>query len=147
MNYRMLIIPIFGIMTCFSITAFAQINFNFLQITHPAITKNHVHTDHWFVIMELPLMIFSVFFAFATAAKMKHAQFQRGMKLIAWGFLVMAIGHAHMQFEHFTGINLFETVLGETGGHIAWVIGLLSTWGLSALGLYTIFKCAEANQQ
>ena len=136
------ILPILflGIISFFSITVFARVNFNFLQITHPAISNNTAVADHWLGIIELPLMLLSVFFAFATASKMKHGKFGKGMKFLAWGFLIMATGHAHMQFENFTGINLFGEVFGNTGGQLTWIIALLCTWGLSALGLYNLYK-------
>jgi len=146
MNKGFLTILFFGITSFFSITVFSQGNFNSLQITHTAMTKNAADTEHWLGIMELPFMLLSVFFAFATANKMKNGKFGKGMKYLAWGFLVMATGHAHMQVEAFTGINLFGWLLGAKGGQITWSIALLCTWGLSALGLYHIYKSAGFQQ-
>lgn len=149
MNKGFLTILFFGITSFFSITTFSQVNFTALQITHTAMTKNAVEADHWLGIMELPFMLLSVLFAFATASKMKDGKFGKGMKFLAWGFLVMATGHAHMQLEAFTGINLFGWMLGVKGGQITWSVALLCTWGLSALGLYNIYKSAagDVNRQ
>lgn len=65
---------------------------------------------------------------------------------MAWGFLVMAVGHMHMQADHFFGINLFNSVLGYVGGNVAWFIALVVTWSLSGLGFYSIYKASSGNK-
>jgi len=127
MNNGFLTILFFGITSFFSITAFSQVNFNQLQITHTAMTKNAAESEYWLGIMGLPFMLLSVFFASATANKMKNCKFGKGMKFRAWGFLVMATGHAHMQSEAFSGINLFGWLLGAKAGQVTWLIALLCT--------------------
>jgi hypothetical protein len=93
--------------------------------------------------MEFPFLMISVFFAFATARALKGGKFGKGMNMIAWGFLVMAIGHLHMQLEHFYGINLFKNLLGETAGTITWFVALVITWGFSGMGFYSILKASK----
>ena len=78
---------------------------------------------------------------------MKGKKFGKGMRMIAWGFLVMAVGHLHMQVQQFTGINVFEKILGKNIGSAAWSLALLVTWGLSALGLYYIYDASKANSK
>src|SRR5690348_8755071 len=114
----------------FSFSAFAQGGCSVLQTHTSAITsQNSLSLLSGF--MELPFLLISVFFAFATAQALKGGKFGRGMNLIAWGFVVMAIGHLHMQIEHVYGYNLLKDLMGETGGTIAWVIALMITWGFS----------------
>jgi hypothetical protein len=93
--------------------------------------------------MEIPFLLMSVFFAFATAMAMKGGRFGRGMKWIAWGFLVMAVGHLHMQIEHLYGFNLFKYALGDRGGSIIWFVALVITWLFSGLGFYSIYKASK----
>jgi hypothetical protein len=96
-----------------------------------------------FGLMELPILFLCVIFSFLTAKNFKGGKFGKGMTLVAWGFLVMAIGHLHMQIEHHFGINLFQNLLGQFGGQIAWYLALLITWGLSGFGFYTIYKMSK----
>ena len=94
--------------------------------------------------MELPFLFITVIFAFLTASALNGGKFGKGMYLVAWGFLVMAVGHLHMQVEHFYGFNLFKSVLGDTAGAVAWFIALVMTWGLSSLGFYSIYKASKS---
>ena len=143
MNKSILGFLIFGILSFFSIDLYSQSGCDILQVTHPAMANGASNDGHWFGIVELPFMLLSVFFAFATANQLKGGKFAKGMKFLAWGFLVMATGHLHMQVEQFTGINLFARLLGENGGRIIWSVALLATWSLSALGLYFVYKASH----
>ena len=136
MKNRILPFLFLGIISFFSITIYAQ-------VTHPAMADHSMEGGNWTGIIELPFLLVSVFFAFATAAKMKDGKFGKGMRLLAWGFLVMAVGHLHMQVQQFTGINVFETLLGKSIGSLVWSVALLVTWGLSALGLYHIYSASK----
>jgi len=97
----------------------------------------------WFGIMELPFLFICVYFAFKTAAALKGGVFGNGMKLMAWGFLVMAVGHMHMQIDHFFGVNIFNSLLGYLLGNLAWFVALVVTWSLSSLGFYSIYKASS----
>lgn len=115
--------------------------------------SEHGHTANpnlditfWFGLMELPFLFVCIYFAFKTSASLKGGIFGKGMKLMAWGFLVMAVGHMHMQADHFFGINLFNSVLGYVGGNVAWFIALVATWSLSGLGFYSIYKASSGNK-
>lgn len=108
------------------------------------------HSDHqtdnfnlWFSLLEIPFLIFVIAISFVVANSLKGGKFGSGMSFIAWGFLVMAIGHAHMQIEHITGYNLFQDLFGHIGGKIAWFSALIVTWGLSALGFFKIYKASK----
>lgn len=94
-------------------------------------------------IIEVPFLIIGVVFSFLTSAKLKGGKFGRGMKYLAWGFLVMAIGHIHMQMDHQMGFNLFNTLLGAVIGKTAWFLALIVTWGLSSYGFYSIYKASK----
>lgn len=96
-----------------------------------------------FGVLELPFLFVCIFFAFRTASALKGGIFGKGMTLMAWGFLVMAIGHLHMQIDHFTGYNLFNQLLGNTMGQVVWYIALVITWTLSGLGFYNIYKASK----
>lgn len=97
----------------------------------------------WFGVLELPFLFLCMYFALRTAAALKGGIFGKGMKLMAWGFVVMAVGHMHMQIDHFFGLNIFETILGPTLGQVTWIVALMITWSLSGLGFYYIFKAAR----
>ena len=146
MNKSILGFLIFGILSFFSIDLYSQSGCDILQVTHPAMANRATNDGHWFGIVELPFMLLSVFFAFATALQLKNGKFAKGMKFLAWGFLVMAVGHLHMQVEQFTGVNLFAKLLGENGGRIIWSVALLATWGFSALGLYYVYRASSPNK-
>ena len=96
-----------------------------------------------FDLFELPFLFLSLIFAFLTARELKGGIFGRGMWLLAWGFLIMAIGHLHMQVDMHFGFNLFESLLGATGGSIAWGLALMLTWALSGVGLYQMYRASK----
>lgn len=99
---------------------------------------------YWFGILELPFLFITIFFAFRTSRALKGGVFGKGMSLMAWGFLVMAVGHLHMQAKHLFDFDLFTLGLGRTGGMVAWFLALVTTWLLSGLGFYSIFKASRA---
>jgi hypothetical protein len=126
-----------------SFPAFSQARCSLLQASN-GMSMTHASTAaYWFGIMELPFLFISVFFAFLTANSLKGGKFGKGMKLMAWGFLVMAVGHLHMQIEHYYGYNLFQSVLGQMWGTVAWFAALILTWGLTGLGFYSIYKSSK----
>ncbi|MEW5940177.1 MAG: hypothetical protein AB1750_10970 [Chloroflexota bacterium] len=93
--------------------------------------------------LELPFLLIAVFFAFRTAQALKGGAFGQGMRLVAFGSLVMAIGHIHMQVDALFGFNLFNSLLGSIGGNIAWIAALIVTWVLTGLGFVSIYKAAR----
>ena len=93
--------------------------------------------------LELPFLLISVIFSFLTAKQLKGGKFGKGMNFLAWGFLVMAVGHLHMQIEHHYGFNIFKELLGETLGQTVWFVALIVTWVLSAMGFYYIYKASK----
>jgi riboflavin transporter FmnP len=96
-----------------------------------------------FGILELPFLFIAVYFAFLVAGRPRGGNVGRGMTFLAWGFLVMAIGHLHMQIQRYFGMNLFGTVLGAGLGDIAWIVALAVTWALSAYGFILIYRADE----
>ena len=127
----------------FTTPVLSQVKCNLLQANNAAAETHSNTTGYWFGIMELPFLFISVFFAFMTAYALRGGKFGKGMTFMAWGFLVMAIGHLHMQIEHYYGFNLFKSLLGSFSGSIAWFIALIVTWGLSGLGFYSIYKASK----
>jgi len=93
--------------------------------------------------LELPFLLISIIFSFLTARQLKGGKFGKGMNLLAWGFLVMAIGHVHMQIEHHYQFNLFQQLLGESWGQMTWFLALITTWVFSAFGFYHIYKASK----
>lgn len=96
-----------------------------------------------FGLLELPFLIIAIIFSFLTANLLKGGKFGSGMNLLAWGFLIMAIGHLHMQIEHLTGDNFFRNLLGNVAGDYTWYLALILTWFLTALGFYKIYKASK----
>ena len=97
----------------------------------------------WFAFAELPFLLIALVFGFITANKLKGGKFGTGMNLIAWGFLVMAVGHLHMFVDKLYGFNLFNSLFGPTGGTIAWILALMVTWGLSGAGFWSMYKASD----
>lgn len=95
-------------------------------------------------LLELPFLGIALVFSFLNANALKGGKFGKGMSYLAWGFLVMAIGHLHMQLDYHFGINIFNSLLGDFAGQIAWFLALVVTWGLSGLGFYQIWKVSKA---
>ncbi|RYG00225.1 MAG: hypothetical protein EOO02_15340 [Chitinophagaceae bacterium] len=127
----------------FSVSLFAQAGCSLLQANNTLTSISAPKMSYWSGLMELPFLLISVFFAFATANALKGGKFGKGMNLIAWGFVVMAVGHLHMQAEHFYGFNLFKILFGELGGTLAWFVALVVTWGFSGLGFYSMLKASK----
>jgi hypothetical protein len=123
--------------------ALCQAQCNLLQVNNAENATHASSMSYWFGVMELPFLFIAVFFAFLTAYALRGGRFGKGMTYMAWGFLVMAVGHLHMQIEHYYGINIFKSVLGQISGSIAWFIALVVTWGLSGLGFWSIYKASR----
>ena len=96
-----------------------------------------------FGLLELPFLAAAVFLAFMVAIRLRGGAFGRGMQYLAWGFVVMAIGHVHMQIEYYTGVNLLDSLLGPRAGTVAWILALVVTWGLSAYGFLQVYRAAR----
>ncbi len=99
--------------------------------------------DFWFSLLEIPFLLLCIVYAFLTASKLKGGKFGSGMNLLAWGFIVMAVGHIHMQIDHFFGLNLFNELFGDTMGKVIWVTALIITWTLSAIGFIRIYRASK----
>jgi hypothetical protein len=123
--------------------AFSQAQCNLLQANNAVNAAHNSSASYWFGVLELPFLFISVVFAFLTAYALRGGRFGKGMRFMAWGFLVMAVGHLHMQIEHFYGVNLFKDYLGTFAGSLAWFVALVVTWGLSGLGFWSIYKAAS----
>ncbi|MEM7368651.1 MAG: hypothetical protein AAF587_08595 [Bacteroidota bacterium] len=100
--------------------------------------------DVWFGILELPFLLVCIYFSFRTAASLKGGIFGNGMKLLAWGFLVMAIGHLNMQMSHHFGFDLFVWAFPDPLDTIFWYLALITTWFLSALGFIRIYHASKS---
>ena len=118
-----------------------------LLLSHHAQAQNadgsSLSMKEWFGILELPFLAVCLFFALRTATALKGGVFGNGMTLLAWSFLVMAIGHLHMQLDHFFNFNLFNYLFGSVIGSKIWFIALVITWALSGLGFYRIHQASK----
>lgn len=144
MKTNKLVLPVVFLLlfSALSLFTFAQAD---IQHHTAVIGSDNLKTNASFLfsVMELPFLLIAVVFAFLTATALRGGKFGKGMYLVAWGFVVMAVGHLHMQIEHFYGVNIFKSVLGNIAGSIAWFVALVATWGLSALGFYSIYKASK----
>lgn len=132
-----------GTIIASSSPAFCQAHCDLLQANNAASAMSTSNMNYWFGMMELPFLFIAVFFAFMTAYALRGGRFGKGMTYMAWGFLVMAIGHLHMQIEHYYGINILKTIFGQISGSIAWFAALILTWALSGLGFWSIYKASR----
>lgn len=118
----------------------------FLVLPAPLLAQAHVPAStgaqHLFALIELPALLAAVVFGFLTARALHGGRLGAGMKLVAWGFLVMAVGHVHMQVEVLFGLNLFGSILGADIGLAAWILALLLTWTLTGLGFLRLYHAS-----
>lgn len=98
----------------------------------------------WFGILELPFLFLCIYYSFQTARALKGGIFGQGMNYLAWGFLVMAVGHIAMQIQHIFHYDIFRDTFGYMMGNTMWFIALIITWGLSAIGFYRIYKVSKS---
>ncbi|MDH7448343.1 hypothetical protein [Aquimarina sp. 2201CG14-23] len=110
---------------------------------HTSHDSNNLGAEQIFGLLEMPFLAIALIFSFLTATRLKGGKFGTGMSLLAWGFVVMALGHLHMQIAHIFDYNIFKNIFGETLGNYIWFIALILTWGLSALGFYKIYKASK----
>ncbi|AXT63455.1 hypothetical protein D1816_24945 [Aquimarina sp. AD10] len=110
------------------------------QSTHHS-TK--LGSEQIFGLLEMPFLAIALIFSFLTATRLKGGKFGSGMTLLAWGFVVMALGHLHMQIAHIFDYNIFKNIFGDTFGNYIWFIALILTWGLSALGFFKIYRASK----
>jgi hypothetical protein len=115
-----------------------------LLFAAPLSAQAHFAEPNAYGLVELPVLGIAVLFGFLTARALRGGRLGDGMALIAWGFLVMAIGHLHMQSEALLGFNLFATVFGATGGQVVWIVALFVTWALTALGFFRIYRASTS---
>ena len=92
--------------------------------------------------LELPFILLAVFFCARTAQALRGGVFGSGMLFVSIGMIIMAVGHLHMQIEMLYHVNLFEFILGNSAGKIAWVAALLASWGFSGFGFFKIFAAS-----
>ena len=97
----------------------------------------------WFSILEVPFLAICVIFSFLTAKSLRGGAFGRGMTFIDWGFLIMAIGHIHMQSQHYFNFDVFAYLLPSPFDEVAWYIALVCTWALSGFGFYHIYRASK----
>ncbi len=98
----------------------------------------------WFGILELPFLLVCIFYSFKTAQTLKGGVFGTGMTYLAWGFIVMAVGHLSLQLINFFGLDIFDWIFSQPLGKVVWFIALMATWGLSAVGFYKIYQASKA---
>ena len=111
----------------------------------PVAAQSHgVAEANAYALIELPALALAVVFGFLTARALRGGRLGEGMALIAWGFLVMAIGHLHMQGEVLFGFNLFDALFGHDVGQAAWVVALLVTWTLTGFGFYRLYRASSS---
>jgi hypothetical protein len=110
--------------------ALCQAQCNLLQVNNAATAAHASNMSYWFGVMELPFLFIAVFFAFLTAHALRGGRFGKGMTYMAWGFLVMAVGHLHMQIEHYYlqerawADQRFYRLVYRPGGHL----GFIGSW-------------------
>ncbi|HET7275024.1 MAG TPA: hypothetical protein VFI91_07570 [Longimicrobiaceae bacterium] len=120
------------------------------EVLHPfaASAQGHMATESaalqgWFSLVEVPALFAAVIFGFLTAKALRGGKLGTGMTLIAWGFLVMAIGHLHMQAELHFGFNLFGVLFGDSAGAFVWFVALVVTWTLTGAGFFKLYRAGS----
>jgi hypothetical protein len=117
----------------------------FVAAATPLAAQGHTAgASNAYALIELPALAIAVIFGFLTARALRGGRLGDGMALIAWGFLVMAIGHLHMQGEMLLGFNLFDSIFGHDLGQAVWVVALLVTWTLTGFGFYRLYRASSS---
>lgn len=119
-------------------------------VMHPSMIAAQTHAgadstavQGWFSLVEIPALFVAVVFGFLTARALRGGKLGTGMTLIAWGFLVMAVGHLHMQADIHFGFNLFNTLFGSSVGAVVWFVALVVTWTLTGLGFFKLYRAGS----
>lgn len=105
---------------------------------------HEIGLSQWFGILELPFLIVCIYYSFKTSQTLKGGVFGTGMIYLAWGFLVMAVGHLSLQLINFFGLDIFDYIFSQPIGKMVWFIALMTTWGLSAVGFYKIYHASKS---
>lgn len=100
--------------------------------------------SQWFGILELPFLLVCIYYSFKTSRTLKGGVFGTGMIYLAWGFLIMAVGHLSLQLINFFGLDIFDWLFSQPLGKVIWFIALMTTWGLSAVGFYKIYHASKS---
>lgn len=114
----------------------------------PAFAMDHGHgldlnSSIILSLMELPFLGVATGYSFRTARALKGGIFGRGMSLMAWGLLVMAIGHLLMISDTYFGVNVLTATLGIFIGNVVWVAALILSWALMGVGLNSIYVASR----
>ncbi len=104
----------------------------------------------WLQLLELCFLLTAVCSSFYTALVLQSAEtgqistqrLARAMFVLAFSFLIMGVGHLHMQWLHLTGTNLFHHYFGVTWGDRLWLAALMLTWLLMCVALVLILRLA-----
>ena len=104
----------------------------------------------WLQLLELCFLLTAVCCSFYTALALQSAErgqistqrLSRAMFVLAVSFLIMGVGHLHMQWLHLTGVNLFQYYFGEVWGDRLWLMALTLTWLLMCVALGLILRMA-----
>lgn len=94
-------------------------------------------------LLGLPFLGIVTIFNFMNARYLKGGKFGLRMNYLALGFLVMGLGHLHMQISHRFQYNFFNSLLRDFGGVVALLITLVIIWSLSGLGFYQMWKASK----
>lgn len=105
--------------------------------------QSHMDEVFWFGVLELPFLFLCVFYSYRTALALRGGVFGKGMMLLFWGFLVMAVGHIAMQLNHIFGYDVFRDTFGWGIGNLLWFLALIITWGLSLAGFVSIYRASK----
>jgi hypothetical protein len=95
-------------------------------------------------LLEIPFLLLAIVYALRTAGALRGGVFGHGMGMMAFGLLVMAVGHLLMMADMLFGVNLLGVVLGNTLGSAFWVIALVASWGLMGFGFHGIYRASKA---
>lgn len=97
----------------------------------------------WFSLLELPFIILAIGFSFLNARAFRGGRLGRGMSLLAWGFVIMGIGHLLLMTQQLWGLDLLSRFFGSAGQFL-WLGALAATWVLSGLGFYSMYQVSRA---
>ena len=99
--------------------------------------------EQWFGIVELIFLATCIYYAFKTANRLKGGVFGSGMIHIAWGFVILGVGHLISQLAYIFEADLMALILKQQQGLITELLIFVFAWGVIILGFMKIFQATR----
>lgn len=100
--------------------------------------------EEWFGFVEIVFLVVCIYYSFKTARKLKGGVFGSGMIHIAWGFVILGIGHVISQLAYIFEVDLLALILKQQQGKITEILIFVFAWGVITLGFMKIYQMTKS---